>query len=272
MNGYPGTIEHQHILDLIGSYYADEPRILAVGLFGSLVRGNWDEFSDLDLDVVIHDGVQINVQAELTDLCCYLHNMGEEVLITLVDGPDSGDVVLASLVQFSIRYHSLATTNWKIIDSLQLLHGDIDKATIVMAGEANRRCAPTTKAEVLINRTLRFGLGVSIEVRRHRLWLAVELLHRMRTLLMELFAITHGHERAIQSFEADAAPSLQQRLMAMLPQGETRSVLHCLESGVDFLAEELATLTDGQVILTTAQRRLLRQLRHCCTELRQEDQ
>ena len=175
MNSYPGTAEHQRILRLIVDWYADDPRILAIGLFGSLGCGNWDEFSDLDLDIVIRDDVQLEIQAELADLCSYLHSSGEAVLLTLIDGLDAGDVVLASLGQFSIRYHRLATTNWKIVDSLQLLRGDIELATIVMAGEANRRLATTTKPEVLINRTLRFGLGVSIELRRHRLWLASAL-------------------------------------------------------------------------------------------------
>ncbi|MEZ4673840.1 MAG: nucleotidyltransferase domain-containing protein [Caldilineaceae bacterium] len=267
MNGYPGTIGHQQLLGLIVDYYANEPRILAIGLFGSLARGNWDEFSDLDLDIVIQDDMQMDIQDELVALGNFLHGMGEEPLLIIADRPDAGDVVLASLVQFSIRYHPLAATNWKIVDSLQLLRGPLDLATIVAAGEANRDAVTTSKAATLLDRYLRYALGVTIDLHRGRLWLAIELLHRMRTLLMELYVVTHGHERAIQSFETDAAPSLQNRLAAMLPQAERMSVLRCLESGIDLLAEDLIGFTDGRVVLTMAQSSLLRQLRQRCTEL-----
>ncbi|MEZ4860648.1 MAG: nucleotidyltransferase domain-containing protein [Caldilineaceae bacterium] len=271
-NQLPGTTEQQRVIQLISDFYAADRRILAIGLFGSLARGNWDKFSDLDLDIVIRDDVQIDIQDELAKLGGFLHPMGEEPLLMIADRPDAGDVVLASLVQFSIRYHPLATTNWKIVDSLQLLHGPLDLATVVAAGQANRGSVTTTKPVALLDRYLRYALGVTIELQRGRLWLAVELLHRMRTLLMELYAATRGYVRAIQSFEAHAAPGLQNRLAAMLPQAERRSVLRCLERGIDLLTEELAGFTDSQVILTTAQHSLLRKLRQCCTELKQREQ
>ena len=49
---YPGTPEHQALLRAIAEQYADDDRVLAVSVFGSLGRGTWDQYSDLDLDVV----------------------------------------------------------------------------------------------------------------------------------------------------------------------------------------------------------------------------
>ena len=60
MNGfqlYPGTPQHQRLLKTIVIHYANDPRILAIIVFGSLGRGNWDPYSDLDLDVIIADGL-----------------------------------------------------------------------------------------------------------------------------------------------------------------------------------------------------------------------
>lgn len=268
---YPGTAEHQRILHLIVDYYTGDPRILAIGLFGSLARGNWDEFSDLDLDIVIEDKLQVDIEAELAGLCAYLGEKGDAALLLIADRPDAGVVVLASLVQFSIRYHPLATTNWKIVDSLQLLRGPLDLATVVAAGQANRGSVIPPKPAALLDRYLRYALGVNIELQRGRLWLAVELLHRMRTLLMELYAVTHGYDRAVQSFETHADPALQTRLAAMLPQGESGSVLRCVESGLDLLEGEWVGFTDGRGVLTPAQHSLVRQLRQRCTELRREE-
>ncbi len=53
---YPGTAEQQALLRAVVAHYRDDPRILAVIVFGSLGRGNWDSYSDLDLDVIIADG------------------------------------------------------------------------------------------------------------------------------------------------------------------------------------------------------------------------
>jgi len=267
-NQLPGTTEQQRVIQLIIDFYATDRRILAIGLFGSLARGNWDKFSDLDLDIVIRDDVQIDIQDGLAKLGDFLHSMGEEPLLMIADRSDAGDVVLASLVQFSIRYHPLATTNWKIVDSLQLLRGPLDLATIVAAGEANQGSVITPKPAALLDRYLRYALGVSSELQRGRLWLAVELLHRMRTLVMELYAVIHGYERAVQSFETHADPALQTRLAAMLPQGESGSVLRCVESGLDLLEGEWVGFTDGRVVLTPAQHSLVRQLRQRCAELR----
>jgi hypothetical protein len=76
-------------------------------LFGSLVRGNWDEYSDIDLDLVIADEVTLDAEAELKQLCAFLG----PVALIVPNGSDSGDVVLDSLLEFSIRYHPLSSTS-----------------------------------------------------------------------------------------------------------------------------------------------------------------
>ena len=58
---YPGIPQHQALLKAIVAHYRDDARILAVSLFGSLARGTWDLYSDLDLDVVIGDAVQMDM-------------------------------------------------------------------------------------------------------------------------------------------------------------------------------------------------------------------
>ncbi len=114
---YPGTQQHQALLHQIVADYRNDPRILALTLFGSLARGTWDEYSDLDLDVVIDDHIQIDVLREVQALCGALTVIGERAILIAPDKADAADIVLASLRELSIRYHLLATTSPNIVDS-----------------------------------------------------------------------------------------------------------------------------------------------------------
>src|SRR5579884_1389537 len=92
--GYPGTSQHQSLLTAIVNYYANDPRIRAIILFGSLGRGNWDPYSDLDLDVIIVDNTTINIISELEHLSDSFANIGEHAALIIAEGEDAGDIVL----------------------------------------------------------------------------------------------------------------------------------------------------------------------------------
>jgi predicted nucleotidyltransferase len=91
----PGTLQHCRMLQAILSYYENDPRILAVIVFGSLGRGNWDRYSDLDMDVVLADGVLVDIQAELACLCASLASIDEHLAL-LIPYDDEADVVFQS--------------------------------------------------------------------------------------------------------------------------------------------------------------------------------
>lgn len=48
----PGTIIHKQILNSLLELFKQDKNVRAFIIFGSLVRGNWDKYSDLDLDIV----------------------------------------------------------------------------------------------------------------------------------------------------------------------------------------------------------------------------
>ncbi len=139
LQGYPGSSQHQRLLEAIVTYYTNDPRILALIVFGSLGRGNWDPYSDLDLDVIIADDVNIHVIHELELLFKSFTDIDEHVALIIPDGEDAGDIVLKSLMELSIRYHPLRLTSPNIVDSMVVLAGHIDEATIKAAGLANRQ-------------------------------------------------------------------------------------------------------------------------------------
>lgn len=253
---YPGALEHQRLLRGIAGYYTDDPRVLAVAVFGSLGRGTWDAHSDLDLDVVVGDGVSIDVPAEVGRLC---RALGQPPAIIVPDREDAADVVLASLMQFSIRYHPLATTSPNIVDSLMVLTGRLDAATIQAAGRANRQ-APRLSNAALVGACVRMAVIAGGNLQRRKRWLAYSALYATREMLLTLIARGHGAVRPHHALEvADA--SVRARFTRTLPAGDLASMQRAFLHLLDLLEHDLEELTMGQARLTDAQRQVVGQLR-----------
>jgi hypothetical protein len=126
-------------------------------LFGSLARGNWDSYSDIDCDIVVVDDVPINDLHGLRSLENALVNVSEEITFIIPNHGNAGDLQLRSLMQISIRYHLLAHTSPDIVRNMLVLSGDLDHAVIVSAGIANRHSVPSRLIEA-INVLIRYAV------------------------------------------------------------------------------------------------------------------
>ncbi|HRQ41019.1 MAG TPA: nucleotidyltransferase domain-containing protein [Chloroflexota bacterium] len=257
---YPGTLQHQAVLQAIVAFYENDPRIRAVLLFGSLSRGNWDALSDIDLDVIIADGVQFHVMTEIWQLCQSLQAMGETAVLIIPDDTDAGDVVFASLLQLSIRYHPLEATHPNIVAHMRVLAGSLDHATIAAAGRANQKL-DTQPVRQLLDRCLRYVVEIDKTIQRRNLWLAIELLHRVRNLLMEIFTKARGGERPYYYFQTHASAKLQARLSRLLPQWTVTSLDQALLQTLSFLEDDLEELTNDTLHLLNSDRKLIENVR-----------
>jgi predicted nucleotidyltransferase len=256
----PGTEQHQALLRALGSYYEQDRRVRALIVFGSLVRGDWDSWSDLDLDVILADGVSVDVLEELEALQAPLSVAGEKIALILPDGPQEGDLVLESLMRLSIRYHFLAETSPNILDSMWVLVGSLGAAAIVEAGLANRRPVVQELAW-LVDRFVYYGVIADICLRREQTWTTVEILHRMRNLLMELYAQSRGAPRAYKYFDIHASVKIKQRIQNTLHVGDLSSLHETLFSLMDIVEADLAELSNNCVELTIRQATVLAKLR-----------
>lgn len=265
---YPGTAAHQALLYQIVARYRDDPRVLALTLFGSLARGSWDELSDLDLDVVIEDGVPIDPVAEVQALCASFTSIGERALLIVPDKDDAADVVLASMRELSIRYHPLAATSPNIVESVRMLSGRISIDTIKAAGHANLRPRSGAAADPL-DRFARLALAVDRELQRRHVWIALALLDQMRTLLIEMFARAHGGGRAYNVFQASASVALRDQLGATLVQPKLVSaqtaLLRVFEIVEQRRVQQELGIADG---LSRAQRAIIAEIRQRQARLR----
>lgn len=258
MNNLPGTPRQQQIMQGIIDHYADDTRILAVLVFGSLGRGNWDDYSDIDLDIVMADGLPINAQQELADLCAFLKRQhGLDALI--IADSEEGDVVLSNLLEFSIRYHVLYDTKPAILDSMQRLHGTVSLDEIRASANWRYRSDPE-EPEAILNQCIRYTLELHNAIKRQRYWMAVEMLHRIRGLLMTLYAVSHGADRAMQHFEAHASPDVQHRLMQIVPAANLDALRDAPRLVLALLNDHLDAFSKGQARLTDAQRAILHQI------------
>jgi predicted nucleotidyltransferase len=256
----PGTPSQQAVLGALTTHYANDTRVLAFSLFGSLARGNWDEYSDLDLDVVLSDDVMIDARREAERLAPVLEPVGERIVLLLPRGQESVDLVLLPLLELSIRYHALATTSPNIIESVTVLAGPLTTEQVRAAGLENMEHDETPPAD-LLDACVRYALEGDFALRRGKLWIAVELLHRTRGLLMELFAQTHDGARPLHTFAALASPALQARLGATLPSFDLTSARKAHHAMLDLLEQDVPSFSNGQAQLTTDQRMVLQAVR-----------
>jgi hypothetical protein len=143
---------------------------------------------------------------------------------------------------------------------MQVLWGRIDEAAIKAAGLANRKTEVTSPGR-LLDMCVRYALETGIALQRRRLWEAIELEHRVRGLLMELFALSHNRPRPTQGFQEEAGGSLQALLGTTLPQFDLQSIQKALLNLLDILEHNLELFTDRKILLTQVHQNIIKQVR-----------
>lgn len=258
-NTLPGTSQQQEMLQTITDFYAADERVLSVLLFGSLSRGNWDPHSDLDLDVVMADHSSIDARIELKNLCAAIQKKHGYAAIIIAD-LEEGDVVLGNLVEFSIRYHVLNDTKPAILDTMRSLTGSLSLDEIRAAANYAYEAEPKNMEEI-VNGYLRSALALHNAIQRQRLWMALEMLHRLRAGLMGLYGISHDAFRTIHYFDDQASRGLHESVAALVPQANLVAVAEAFRTAIRLLENQLNDFSGGTYQLTTNQQHILTQLK-----------
>ena len=253
-----GNAEHQRLLRAMTAYHARQPWARAFLVFGSVARGDWDDLSDLDLDVVISDGAALDPVAETARLCA---TIGERPALIAPRRGDDADVVLESLGHFSIRYHPLGATSPNILDSVRLLWGRVSLDEIREAGQRNQRAA-SAMPEIMLALAVRAMLYGHIALARSRPWMALDSLEEARGLLLELYAHVRSLPRPLPAFERDPDPTLRDALAPLAASLTPAAIRAALLGACDILlGPDLERLTNGQAALTPGERHVLAAVR-----------
>jgi hypothetical protein len=145
------------------------------------------------------------------------------------------------------------------VDSLQLLTGPLDLATVQAAGRAN--ASPSgIPLDQLLAQIIRYLVNTDIALRRRRLWLAVELIHRVQGLLMELYSRTHHGQRPLRDFEDRAEAELQAQLGQTLPQYDLDALRESLAKLIHLLQYDLPVWSQNQIQLNQVQTEILQKV------------
>lgn len=256
----PGTLRHQCLLAATITHVAAQPWARALVLFGSLARGDWDEYSDLDLDVVIADGARVDPVAELERLCASFAAIGEHATVIVPKRGDEGDVVLESLLGLSVRFHPLAATSPNIVASMRVLWGHIPAGEIAAAGYANRPGVAPTLEEALAY-ALRQTVEASTALLRGRLWLAINALNECRDALFTLYGLARNAPRPLRALEANVAGDVERRFAVTQPTCDSAAIRAALLATLDLVQHDLEGIACGRMGLTEPQRKLIAAVR-----------
>jgi predicted nucleotidyltransferase len=189
-----GSDAHRALIEQVVARYRQDGRIRAVAVFGSVSTGTWHELSDVDLDVVTGDGVDVAPGREAGAL------FGPGAAL-VVAGEDCADVVLDSLEEVSIRWHPLAATSPNICASVRVVYGRLTAAEIIAAGEANRARPDEQR---LLDSMVRDAIGAWKMLSRGHRWEAAAGVERMRRSLLTL----RGRRASLRPDPADPAGAL----------------------------------------------------------------
>ncbi len=189
-----GSDAHRALVEQVVARYQHDERVRAVAVFGSVSTGDWHELSDVDLDIVTVDGVEVTPGREVDAL------FGPRVAIIL-SREDAADVVLDSLEEVSIRWHPLAATSPNICSSVRVVYGRLTVAEIVAAGNANR--AQPDERQIL-DSLVREAVGAWKALRRGHRWEAAAGVERMRRSLLTM----RGRRDNLRLDPADPASAL----------------------------------------------------------------
>jgi predicted nucleotidyltransferase len=261
----PGSTRHQHLLQTIAAFYAADDRVLALILYGSLARGGGDAYSDLDLGVIVREGVQVDVGAEIAQLGAALADHGEPILTTEAAG-ETGYLVPQSLCGIAIDYTDLAKVSPYVLAGCTVLGGTLDLETIRMAAAANDK--PQPALSLLVHQALWLALGADVALQRQQFWQAQPRLEAVRRVLLEIFAFSRGGKRSSQVFAEAASAELQAKVGRTLPAYVRGSPVASVESAaaalsalLDLVEHDLPELSNGQVQLGPGERAMIARLR-----------
>jgi hypothetical protein len=194
-----GCPAHQALIAHVVAHYADDDRIRAVAVFGSVGAGTWHELSDVDFDVVTEDGARVDPGAEIAAL------FSLRAVIVLA-GADAADVVLDSREELSVRWHPLRTTSPNIGATVRVVAGRLSAADLVAAGTEVARAGNRGRLDEArrLDAVVRDAIYAQKALARGKRWEAVAAVERIRRSLTDL----RGRRDGLHLDPADPAGAL----------------------------------------------------------------
>lgn len=234
-----------------------DPNVLSFIVFGSLVRGNWDDNSDLDLDVIVSDDNNDVVQKEIEAVLQNLTSVGFSILTSFAEVPNEQKIILETLDRIEIRFHKIADTNINITKTMQILYGDITKEQILNA-TVEKKTGPNFA--LLNNKFLELSIYVPVCLKRGNIINAQFFLNKMRQTLIQIYVLSHNLDREFD-FEQSAGGKLVSRVKETYCVAQAGEIKLAFEKLLTLYESNIAEVSADKITLSKDQQELLQKVR-----------
>lgn len=254
----PGNKTHQEILQALLELFQKDTNIEAFIVFGSLTRGDWDDYSDLDLDAIVKDDRIEAVQKEIVQMLAVLSDAGFSALSSFEEFPNELVSILETLDRISIRFHLLKDTNPAIVDSMRILCGSLSKEDIQRASFGKEK---VIDFELLNNKFLELSIYVPVSLKRNKRMNALFFLNKMRQTLVQIYIHSHGLSREFD-FEGSAGASLLHDLYDTYGACQKEQIYRKLIKLLDIYEKNIEEISAGKIQLSEKHMKILRTVRN----------
>lgn len=252
----PGTKSHQRLLNLVLTTFTKDKNVHSVILFGSLARGDWDKDSDIDLDIIVNDDSGKIVSEQINKLLGEFTKYHQKILHYFNETTNEITIVFATLDRMSIRFHLIEDTNWKILDSMRIIFGDLSKEKILNA-RPQKKSGEVLKIEFLQNKFLELVAYVPISLRRKKLINAAFFLNKMRQLLIEIYTNSRNVDRFLD-FEKIADKSTIVFLTPTYSILDEKAIGQSFNSLLTYYRDHLDSISAQKLSLNPSQKELIK--------------
>ncbi|MDO8609711.1 MAG: nucleotidyltransferase domain-containing protein [bacterium] len=248
----PGTIIHKQILNTLLELFKKDKNVRAFIIFGSLVRGNWDKYSDLDLDVVVKEIKVDIVRQEVEEMIKVLNNQ-IKILHYFEEFTNEFVFIFDSLDRMSIRFHTLEDTHPAITESMKILYGDITVEEI--KNSQNIQLKKETNLQMLNNKFLEHVIYVQLSIKRNKLINASFFLNKMRQIIIEMYVKTRGKREF--DFEEIVDNKIKQKIASIYYLLNNQSMEIAYKKLIDLYENSIKEISSGKIILKNNEKLIL---------------
>ena len=250
----PGNSNHRKILQILLNSFSKDNNILVFGVFGSVGRGNWDDYSDLDLDIIVKDDSEIKIKQQLNALLKSISDVNLIVLVSFEEFKNEYVIILNTLDRISIRFHIKEDTVYHILDSLKILYGTLSKEEIEKS-----ITKPNTEKQnigILKNKFLELSIYVPISLKRKRLINAEFFLNKMRNTVIDIYLKSRNMNRYFD-FENNAEQDIRERISKTYSILDETSITNAFHELINLFCELFDLIGDKKIILTKNDKELI---------------
>ncbi len=252
----PGNKTHQKILQELVELFRNDTNIEAFIVFGSLGRGDWDDYSDLDLDAVVKDDRRAVIQNEIAQILKVLTDSGFSILSSFEEFPNEQVLILDTLDRISIRFHLLKDTHPAIVGSMRVLYGRLSKEDIK---NASVKKVKVIDFNLLNNKFLELSIYVPISLKRNKRINALFFLNKMRQTLIQIYIHSHNLSREFD-FEGSASTSLLHDLYDTYGGCQKEQMHEAFINLLDIYEKNIKEISAGKIQLSEKHRKILRKV------------